>query len=157
MMKLLSTTLFVILASFTAAAAAETAPSWHFAAAGMGQYEGGVTLEDGSAGITYSCSGLGAHLTFWAKGMHIAPGKTQITVDGKEIALARPQAGYLSLNDQTTQSLDVAADYGKQMKGEINAVISALAKGKEAVWTTPNGDSFTFPLAGSSNITHCKM
>lgn len=138
------------------AAFAQDGAIWSFKAAQMGQYEGGVTLPDQSAGISYDCSSLGTHLTFWAQGMHIAPGETRILVDGAVVEVARPQAGYLSLDDRTTQAFDVPAGYGQRMKDEINSVISALAGGEEVVWLTPSGDRFTFPLKGSEKISRCK-
>lgn len=131
--------------------------AWTNVAAGMGQFEGGVTLDGGAAGIRYGCSGLSTDISFWAKGPHVAAGKSQLLVDGKAVAIRHPDATYSSLNDQTVFEIGAKVDYGPDWKGEVNGVISALAGGKEAVWISSNGDRFTFPLTGSAKISSCKM
>lgn len=138
-------------------AMAGAAGAWTNVAAGMGQFEGGVILDGGAAGIRYSCSGLGTDISFWAKGPHVSAGKSQLFVDGKPISIRHPDATYSSLNDQTVFEIGAKADYGPDWKGEVNAVIRALAGGKEAVWISSNGDRFTFPLRGSARISSCKM
>lgn len=138
-------------------ATAGATPAWTNAAAGMGQFEGGITLDGNAAGIRYSCSGLGTNVSFWAKGAHVAAGKSQLLIDGKAVEIDRPDAVYSSMNDQTVFELNVKADYGARWKSEINHVIAALAGGKEAVWISSNGDRFTFPLTGSAKISSCKM
>jgi len=141
-----------------AAQAQESVPGkWTHADAGMGQYEGGVSDLSGDARINYSCSSFGADVTFWAKGLHIAAGTSKLMVDGKEIPLKLPDTNYSARNDQTSFDISAKPDYGPNWKGEVNAVISALAGGKEAEWVTPNGENYTFPLAGSSAIKSCKM
>ncbi|WP_157374320.1 hypothetical protein [Salipiger sp. CCB-MM3] len=142
-------------AFFAVIAGGASAEGWHHAAAPMGQFEGNYSTSDESYGLFYGCTGMSSRLTFSAKGAHIAAGLSSITVDGKEVATG--DTTYSSRQDRTIFSSDVQRDWGQLRKDEHNAIITALATGSEAIWTTPSGDRFTFDLTGSSGIKKCEM
>lgn len=128
---------------------------WGHAAATMGQFEGGVSLEGGEAWISYGCAGFYGNVDFSAKGVQVDAGESVIRVDGQEVA--RGDTQYNSNSDTTTFGLNVRQEWGPDRWGAYNGVINALASGSEAVWETPSGAVFTFPLAGSAEIRSCLM
>lgn len=128
---------------------------WQHAAAPMGQFEGGITMEEGSYGISYGCADFYGNLTFFAEGVHVAAGEGVILVDGREVA--RGNVSYNSLPDLTRFNLNVQSSYGQASWSRYNDLITAVAGGSEVVWETPSGAAFTIPLTGSAGIRSCLM
>lgn len=128
---------------------------WGHAAAPMGQFEGGISLEGEEASISYGCAGFYGNVDFYAKGVQVDAGESVIRVDGQEVARGNTQ--YNSTSDTTTFGLNVRQEWGPDRWGAYNGVINALASGSEAVWETPSGAVFSFPLAGSAEIRSCLM
>lgn len=128
---------------------------WDHAAAPMGQFEGRISLGEGAYGIYYGCSGSFGSLTFFAEGVHVGAGESVIRVDGREVARGNTQ--YNSIPDNTRFSVDVQHSFGPAGWTRYNDLISAIAAGSEAVWETPIGEEFVFPLSGSARIQSCLM
>lgn len=136
-------------------AAPALAEEWRHASAPMGQYEGGVSVDGDAHGISYGCSGISGSLTFYATGVHVAAGESVIRVDGREVARGNTQ--YNSTPNLTRFALDVQHSYGPGGWTRYNGAINALASGTEAVWETPTGETFRFPLSGSAKVRSCLM
>lgn len=151
--SLLLKSIFVGAMAITATQAA-SAEGWIHNALAMGQFEGGLTTEDG-AGLMYSCSPLSSSISLSADGMHIAAGKSTLEVDGEQVL--ETNTVYNSSWDKTEVSSRVEAEWGDVQKDKHNAIIKALASGSVATWKTPNGDSFVFDLSGSSKVRSCIM
>lgn len=151
-MKALKTALPVVLTLIAGAAAAE---GWTHASPGLGQHEGRFSAEDDAFAIDYTCSPSSSQIGFRAKGLHIAAGESTIAVDGETLLTANTT--YNSKWDATSVTQRVEAEWGDQLKDAHNALIMAIARGSEAVWTTPSGQTFTFNLSGSADIKHCAI
>jgi hypothetical protein len=148
-MRILSRT--CLLAALTLAAQSAAAAEWTHVPLMLGQFEGHYSTDESS--IFYSCSGLSSSVSFSANGLHVAKGDSSIKVDGKEVLSGNTV--YNSTRDITSIGERVEQQYGDRLKNEYNTIINALASGNEAVWTTPNGETFTFDLTGSSDIRNC--
>lgn len=74
-------------------------------------------------------------------------------VDGRVVAEAA--AEYASMTNVTTSSFNVKSDYGDKRKAAHNRLIDAMAKGREVIWSLPNGEQFAFSLKGSKDIKSC--
>lgn len=131
------------------------AGEWQHAAAPMGQFEGGISMEEGAYGITYGCAGSYGNLTFFAEGVHVAAGEGVVRIDGREVS--RGGVDYNSLPDLTRYNLNAQYSYGPASWPRYNDLITALSGGTEAVWETPSGAVFTIPLTGSADIRSCLM
>lgn len=127
---------------------------WHHATAPMGQYEGYFDNGTG-ARIEYGCIGISNAITFRISGMHVAPGKATLSVDGKTVV--EKGALYASDRDETSMEIYAKGEWGQKMKDPVNAVALGLASGRSAIWTLPNGDEVPFDLTGSKPISNCKM
>jgi hypothetical protein len=136
-------------------ATAAFAQDWRHASAPMGQYEGGISLDTDSYGAYYGCAGSFGNLTFFAKGVHVGAGESVIRVDGREVARGNTQ--YNSVPDDTRFSIDVQHSFGPAGWTRYNELILAIAAGAEALWETPTGEVFIFPLSGSAQIRSCLM
>ena len=132
------------------------AEKWEHASAPMGQYEGGITMENDSYGLTYGCSGLGTTISLYAQGLYVAKGESTLTVDGKSV-ISDVDTTFSSRSGYTNIYYNVKSDYGPEAMDKINNTIAALASGMSATWTTPSGKVFNFPLKDSAEITACKM
>ena len=147
-----------LIAALSMASALMAGPAlaeWRHAAAPMGQFEGGISLEGDAHGITYGCADSYGTLDFFAKGIHVSAGESVIRIDGQEVARGNTQ--YNSRPDLTRFSLNVQRSYGPGGWTQYNAAINALASGTEAVWETPSGAVFAIPLTGSAGIRSCLM
>jgi hypothetical protein len=134
------------------------AEGWSHTSAPMGQKEGKIVLSseaDGEYGITYSCTAAQSEVSFFVKSMQIAEGKSEIRVDGAEVASGNTE--YNSAWDETSFSSEVMAEYGAPQKAVHNDLIEALAGGQSVIWVTPNGASYEITLTGSADIRRCKM
>jgi hypothetical protein len=151
-MKIMTAALALTSIAFAGGAFAE---GWTHASPGLDQFEGSFNAVDDAWGVDYSCSPGFSSLGFRAKGIHVAAGESTITVDGVE--LAKGNTTYNSKWDATSFSQKVEAEWGDQLKDSHNALIMALARGTEAIWTTPSGDSFSIDLTGSADIKYCEM
>lgn len=129
------------------------AGEWQHAAASMGQFEGRIQMEDGAYGVDYGCSHISSSVGFFAEGAHVAKGLGSLHVDGEEV-YSGPTT-YNSKLDRTMIEASGREEYGPESKAGINKVLNALGSGMEAVWTTPDGTSFTVPLTGSAKIKSC--
>ncbi|MFG6572285.1 hypothetical protein ACGYLO_11830 [Sulfitobacter sp. 1A13353] len=136
-----------------ALAGTASAQEWSHASPGMGQHEGLLETEDGATGINYACADSYSQVGFKADGVHVAAGVSTISVDGEVVA--EGNTTYNSKWDATSFTNKVESEWGPKLKNEHNKLVQALAQGAEAIWTTPNGESFNFSLKGSSDIVSC--
>lgn len=139
----------------TVVAAPAISQEWEHAAAPMGQFEGRISLDGDAFGAYYGCADSFGNFTFFAKGVHVGAGESIIRIDGREVARGNTQ--YNSVPDDTRFSLDVQRSFGLNGWTRYNDLISAIAAGSEAVWETPTGEEFIFPLSGSAQIRSCLM
>lgn len=149
-MKFMTSALFSITVCLAGAATAE---GWTHASPGLSQFEGTFDASGGNYGMNYACSPSYSQIGFRAQGLHIAAGESKISVDGVE--LVSGNTTYNSKWDATSFTNQVEAEWGARLKEAHNNLINALARGTEAIWTTPSGDSFTIDLTGSSGIKNC--
>ena len=121
----------------------------------LGQFEGSLFNEAEGSFVHYSCSGLSSTVSFSVDGLHVDSGKSVIEVDGTQVF--EGNTVYDSAWNRTSVSSRAEPKWGAVQKKEHNKIINALASGAEAVWTTPNGEAFTFDLTGSSDIRNCSL
>lgn len=140
------------LALMSAPAAAQ---DWMHTSAPMGQYEGGVRVDDGAYGVSYACGPGYSNVSLFADGVHVVAGESRVLVDGEEIASGNTV--YNSARDTTAFTSEVKTNYGDAQKAAYNAVISAIASGQELTWVTPTDAEFVIPLTGSASIRNCVM
>lgn len=148
--------LIAIAALLFATAAPALADKWEHASAPMGQYEGGLSMDNASYGINYHCSGMGTTISLYAEGLHVAKGESTLMVGDKNI-IDDVDTTFSSRSGYTNINYNVKPDYGVLARTEMNKAIAALRSGMEAVWTTPSGKVFTLPLKNSAQIKVCKM
>jgi hypothetical protein len=127
---------------------------WVHAAPGLGQHEGTFTGADDAYGLNYACAAGYSQIGLRAKGMHIAAGESTISVDGFPVITGNTT--YNSKWDGTSFTNQVEAEWGETLKEAHNKLVMALARGTEAVWTTPSGTEFKISLSGSADIKYCK-
>jgi len=149
-MKIMSTAL-----ALTLIAGAAAAEGWTHASPGLDQFEGGYNAAEDAYGLDYACAPAYSQVGFRAKGLHVAAGESTISVDGEELLALNTT--YNSKWDATSVTQQVEAEWGDQLKEAHNALVMALARGSEAVWTTPSGETFTIDLTGSADIKNCVM
>ncbi|WP_417249276.1 hypothetical protein [Celeribacter sp.] len=152
-MRVLPNTCLIAALSLTAFPV--SASEWTHNTLMLGQFEGSLDNKAEGSFLHYSCSGMSSTVSFSVSGLHIAAGKSVVEVDG--IQVFEGNTVYNSSWDETSISSRVQADWGQVQKDNHNRIIDALASGAEAVWTTPNEESFTFNLEGSSDIRNCKV
>lgn len=121
----------------------------------LGQHEGRILLKEGMQGITYSCARNFGFISFFHKGAYVAAGESILWVDGREIVRGSTQ--YNSIPDLTNFNVEVNRVQGPEYRIRYNNTVTALASGMEAIWETPTGEKFTFPLSNASRIFRCLM
>lgn len=144
-----------IITALSLFATSVSASDWTHAALMLGQFEGSLSNQAEGTFVHYSCSGISSTVSFSVDGLHIDSGKSVIEVDGTQVF--EGNTIYNSAWNKTSVSSRAEAEWGAVQKKKHNKIINALASGNEAVWTSPNGEVFTFDLTGSSDIRNCMV
>lgn len=128
--------------------------SWTFAAAPMGQYEGGLRVSDRS-GISYACAGFYSAFSITVAGDRL--GHAAIHIDGRHFKDIILTASY----DQkdSVYELDVKAKSSAAAKQNLNSLIDAVAAGSSMEIRSRDGAEVfeSYTLNGSSKAKVCKM
>ena len=130
---------------------AATAEGWNHVGGTMGQFEG--FYQSRGFAIEYGCADNFSTLTFVAEGPHVAPGVSEISVDGEDVASGNTV--YHSKFNRTMFKSDIEAEWRAARKEDHNALIEALASGRQAIWTLPTGLTLRIDLTGSAGIRAC--